>query len=257
MSRQFTIRSGEVSLRCRDNESGGPVVVFLNGAFGTQRNWRRVLDRIGDRYRCITFDARGRGRSSQAREYTFDADLSDVGDVVEAAATDRLILVGWSHGAALAVRYAVQHPSTVVGVVLVDGAFPIDPPTDAEKQQALKLFKLQAPLMRLMSVFGASARMSATQAADLNIELRSIVHTLAADYERLTCPVDFVVASERSAGTTEDKSRAMRASVEQLAAAHPNISQFRTVATSHSQLLRKYPSAIVEAIDDVGRKAKI
>lgn len=161
-------------------------VVFLNGAFGTERDWRHVLDAIRDRYRCITFDARGRGRSSQARQYSFDADLNVLTEVVAAIGTDRLMLVGWSHGAALSVRYAAQHLATVAGPVLVDGAFPIDPPTDAEKQQALKLFKLQAPLMRVMAVFGASARMSATQAADLNIELRSLVHTLAADYQRLT-----------------------------------------------------------------------
>jgi pimeloyl-ACP methyl ester carboxylesterase len=255
MSRQFTVSSGDVSLRCSDNESSGPAIVFLNGAFGTRRDWRRVLGRIGDRYRCITFDARGRGRSSQSREYSFAADLGDVAEVVAATGVDQLILAGWSHGAALAVRYAAEHPGAIAGLVLVDGAFPVPPPTDAEKQQALRLFKRLAPIMRVMSAFGASARMSATQAASLNIELRSIIHTLSADYGRLTCPVDFLVGSKRSVGTTEEKSHAMRAAVEQLAAVHPNVSLFRTVPASHTQLLRNYPSAVVEAIDDIARKA--
>ena len=139
--------------------------------------------------------------------------------------------------------------------MLVDGAFPTPTPTDGEKQQAFKLFKRMAPLMRLMSVFGLSARMSAVQAAGLNIELRSVVHTLAADSERLSCPVDFVVGSKRSTGTTEEKSRAMMAAVEQLAAAHPNISLFQTVPSNHTHILRKHPSAVVGAIDDVARRS--
>ncbi|CAJ62964.1 MULTISPECIES: alpha/beta fold hydrolase [Frankia] len=88
-SRQFTIRGGEARLRC-DDTGRGPVLIFLNGAFGTRRDWRRVLDTIGGRYRCVTFDARGRGRSSQAPEYSFDDDLRDAARVVDAVGTGRL-----------------------------------------------------------------------------------------------------------------------------------------------------------------------
>ena len=53
------------------------------------------------------------------------AAVDDIGRVIDATGIERPILVGWSLGATLAVRYAAHHPGRVGGLVLIDGAYPI------------------------------------------------------------------------------------------------------------------------------------
>jgi pimeloyl-ACP methyl ester carboxylesterase len=44
---------GNVEIDCTDTGSG-PVVVFVHGAYVTGRLWQDVVDRLSERYRCIT-----------------------------------------------------------------------------------------------------------------------------------------------------------------------------------------------------------
>lgn len=50
-----------------------------------------------------------------------EAHLADFSAVVEAAGLDRFAIFGMSQGAAVAVRYAVQHPERVTCLVLCGG----------------------------------------------------------------------------------------------------------------------------------------
>lgn len=255
MSRVFNVATCDASISCTETGAHGWPVLFLNGAFGTQHDWRRVLKLLDTRYRIITFDARGRGRSGRAREYSFAADLQDVAAIVANTKLGRALLVGWSHGAALAVRFAAQYPERVAGLVLVDGAFPISPPTEAEQERARRLFRRMAPIMRIMAAFGRSTQMSAEQAASLNIDLRMALSTLRDDYDRITCPVDFILSSKRFMGRTEQESAEMRATVASIVARRTNICIFRTVSASHTQILYRHPDVVVDAIDHVAMKA--
>ena len=65
MSRAFKVATREASIDCTETGVLGCPVLFLNGAFGTRHDWRRVVKLLDTRYRIITFDARGRGRSSR------------------------------------------------------------------------------------------------------------------------------------------------------------------------------------------------
>lgn len=40
--------------------------VFVNGAFSTKRAWGKSIAGLGDPFRCVTYDERGRGKSSPA-----------------------------------------------------------------------------------------------------------------------------------------------------------------------------------------------
>ena len=123
-ARDFTVDAGDTRLHAVDAPGGSPALLLLSGGFGTVRNWDRVIDSLGERYRAVRFDARARGRSRRSADYSVAAAVEDVGRVIGAAGLSRPILVGWSHGATLAVRYAAQHPERVGGLVLVDGAQP-------------------------------------------------------------------------------------------------------------------------------------
>src|SRR6185503_6908542 len=104
---------------------GTPELVFLSGGFGTVRNWDGVISRLDGKYRTVRFDARARGKSGKSADYPAQAAVDDIRRVIDATGIERPILVGWSYGATIAVRYAAQHAEQVNGLVLVDGAYPI------------------------------------------------------------------------------------------------------------------------------------
>src|SRR5690349_15167339 len=131
MTRQLTIATPDSRLFTVDTpaavppdvpaEAAGatPALLFVNGAFATVQSWNRVIERLGGRFRSVRFDARGRGRSGRSADYSVQAAVDDVGRVVAATGLEQPILVGWSHGATLAVRHAARHPDQVRGLVLV------------------------------------------------------------------------------------------------------------------------------------------
>ncbi len=254
MSATIQIEASDTTLYGTDNGVEGPALLFLNGAFGSQRDWTAIADQLGNRYRSVTFDARGRGRSPRAPLYSFDADLDDVAAVVESAGLDQPILVGWSHGAALAVRYAATHLKVVRALVLIDGAFPAAAPTPEEKEQARKIFRRLGPVMAVMAAFGRSGRMSGAQAAEMNIGLRVVLSTLERDFDALNCPVNFVVGTGKHYGSTEESCRAMRSTVQAIAERNPNVALYRTVRANHTQILSRCPEVVADAIEDVASR---
>src|SRR5437764_14195159 len=103
---------------------------------------------------------RARGKSGRSADYSVQAAVDDIGRVIDATDIERPILVGWSHGATLAVRYAAQHLGRVGGLVLVDGAYPIAMFDETGKQKVRTQFRRLAWIMRILAVVGRSARMS-------------------------------------------------------------------------------------------------
>jgi pimeloyl-ACP methyl ester carboxylesterase len=132
----LTVPAGDTLLHVLDTPGGEPSLLLLNGAFGTLQDWNKVTARLDGSYRTVRFDARGRGKSGTSADYSFNAAVEDVGRVIEATGVTRPVLVGWSHGATTAVRYAAKHPGQVAGLVLIDGGFPIAMFDENAKQAA-------------------------------------------------------------------------------------------------------------------------
>lgn len=61
-------------------DTGGPgiPVVYLNGQFAIQWNWRRVIAELGTGWRHITYDERARGKSRRSADYSFEVGVRDV-----------------------------------------------------------------------------------------------------------------------------------------------------------------------------------
>ena len=240
-------------LDCNDSGGSGRSVIFLNGAFGSQRDWKRVLSRLGDDYRSITYDERARGKSDKSADYSFEGCLDDLSAVIAATGVQRPLLVGWSYGAAIAARFAAAHPSDDAGLLLLDGAYPVSELTESDKEKARRTFRKMGPLLPVLAIFGKAARMSADQAANGNIELHNVLaaEKIAPAYDSIGCPIHFVCATKRSMGGTEEQIRKMRASVDSLVAKHRNISVFKTLPCSHLEILSKNPDIVVEGIHEL------
>lgn len=131
-----TVLSGELS-------GQGPGVVLLHGLTATRRYvvmGSRTLQRSG--HRVLAYDARGHGASAPAAggEYGYERLSADLGAALDAAGLERAVLAGASMGAHTALRYALDQPSRVAGVVLITPSF--DPltarsPAELERWDAL------------------------------------------------------------------------------------------------------------------------
>ncbi len=251
MSPQLMIPVADTRLHAVDTAGGAPPLLFLSGGFGTVQNWSRVIRRLDGEYRAVRFDARARGKSGRSADYSLPAAVADVGVVIEATGIERPILVGWSHGATIAVRYATQRPEQVRGLVLIDGAYPITMLDEPGKQKVREQFRHLGWIMRILAALGRSARMSATESAAVVIEMDAVNGELGADFAALRCPAVFVVGSGAHPGATEEEMRTVRAAVAEAERSNARVSVFATTPRKHTQILSKDPDTVVAAIEDV------
>ncbi|MEZ5560452.1 MAG: alpha/beta fold hydrolase [Pseudomonadales bacterium] len=101
----------------------GPTTLLLtHGYSATSYMWRGIVEALKDRYRLITWDIRGHGRSdspSDPAAYSKALALGDMLALIDAAGADRAILMGHSLGGYLSLSFHVEHPDRVGGLILV------------------------------------------------------------------------------------------------------------------------------------------
>ncbi|GAA5200862.1 hypothetical protein GCM10023322_79670 [Rugosimonospora acidiphila] len=248
----------DTALAVTDTRGPGRPVIYLNGSYATQANWRPVTAELGSAWRHLTYDERARGKSKRSADYSFAACLRDIDAVLKAREVRRPVLVGWSYGAALALHWAARNPDRVAGVVMVDGGYPWDYLATVEgdgREQIRKLFRRFRWTMPLTRRLGLSARMTADQHADVNIELNEIVAAGDPVFDRIACPMRFIVASGSSLGSTEEGHTAMRATLDPVLKRNPNVKVSATVASNHSTVVRKDYRAIAAAVREIAAAA--
>jgi pimeloyl-ACP methyl ester carboxylesterase len=175
----------------------------------------------------------------------------DIGRVIDATDIKRPIIVRWSYGATIAVRYGAQHPEQVGGLVLIDGAFPIAMFDEAGKQKVRNQFRRLGWMMRILAALGRSARMSPAESADIVIEMDAVNGELGPDFAALVCPTVFVVGTGAHSGATDEEMRKVRAAAADAEASNERVSVFATTPHKHTQILSKAPDTVVAAIEDV------
>lgn len=123
---ELTIQTAGVTLSGEQAGEGKPVVL-LHGLTSTRRYvvmGSKALERDG--HRVISYDARGHGASAPAPDpaaYSFAELSSDLLAVLDSAEVDRAVLAGNSMGGHTALRFALEHPHRVAGLVVITPAF--------------------------------------------------------------------------------------------------------------------------------------
>lgn len=81
-----------------------------------------LYSELARRFQLVRFDQRGNGLSDwEVEEISEDAMARDIATVANAAGLERFALLGFSQGAAFAIRYAVEHPQRVSCLILAGG----------------------------------------------------------------------------------------------------------------------------------------
>jgi 3-oxoadipate enol-lactonase len=106
---------GDGTLSYEDRGHGRPVVFLHPGGF-SGAVWDEQLTRFAGHHRCVRYDARGHGDSSEPPSgFSHHEDLRRLLDALE---VDRAVLVGSSLGSRTAVDFALLHPHRVDGLLL-------------------------------------------------------------------------------------------------------------------------------------------
>lgn len=108
-----------------EEAGSGHAVVFLHGVTLDTRMWIDQVSALASRYRCISVDRRGHGRS-QTLTPGYDP-LGDLEAVLADAGVGQCCVVGHSLGGWDAIRLARRRPDLVGPLVLVAAWFPLPP----------------------------------------------------------------------------------------------------------------------------------
>jgi pimeloyl-ACP methyl ester carboxylesterase len=137
------------------DEGEGPAVVLLHGVTASQRYvvmGSRALQRGG--HRVVAYDARGHGSSSPApspEEYTYSDLNGDLETLLDALKIERVVLAGVSMGAHTCLRFALEQPERVAGVVAITPGFD---PVEYLKPQRLAHWDALSDALRTRGIEG-------------------------------------------------------------------------------------------------------
>jgi pimeloyl-ACP methyl ester carboxylesterase len=136
-----------VTIYSTSTGTGAATLVLVHGWTCDSSSWAAQVPVLAKKYRVITLDLPGHGRSGAPADGKFSMDLfaRAVEAVRAEARANKIVLVGHSMGAPVIRQYARLYPDHVAGLVAVDGPldlrqFPTDfkPPalTGAEGRKA-------------------------------------------------------------------------------------------------------------------------
>lgn len=107
--------------------SGPPLVRSAHWLGHLEYDWELPIARyrlleLAKAFTLVRYDARGNGLSDwDVGDISFDAWVSDMETVVDAAGLDRFPLLGLSQGCAVSIAYAARHPDRVSCLILYGG----------------------------------------------------------------------------------------------------------------------------------------
>jgi pimeloyl-ACP methyl ester carboxylesterase len=100
----------------------GPPCLLVHGFADAGCIWSHLASRLATEFRILAIDLRGHGNSGRDPQTRYDTEtfVGDLGRVVASKAIDRMVLIGHSLGADIAIRYAAANPGLVAALVIID-----------------------------------------------------------------------------------------------------------------------------------------
>ncbi len=111
-------------------KNGGAALLCLTGLTRNSKDYHDFALRFAGKRRVLSPDYRGRGRSARDkdwRNYTPQNYISDIRHLLAATNCHRVVVVGTSLGAILAMGLAVVSPGVLAGAILNDAGPELDP----------------------------------------------------------------------------------------------------------------------------------
>ncbi len=122
---EYRSSDGRLRLHAEESgpENGSLTVLCLHGLTRSGRDFDALVAHLAPRYRVITADQRGRGRSQwdpTVANYQIPTYASDMVQLLDRLALDRVVLIGTSMGGFISMVLGASQPARVQGIVLND-----------------------------------------------------------------------------------------------------------------------------------------
>lgn len=231
----------------------GPRVLIVPGIVSPAVLWQHVGEWLGATHDCFVLDVRGRGLSEAGPhlDYGLRTCAQDVLAFVQAMQLGRVILVGHSMGARIAVHAAADSPGELEALVLLDPptSGPGRAPYPVPKERTLNLLRA-AQRGQALEAMGASAQAGAWPEPLLQLRAQWLctcderaVHVayddfhqqdLFADLGRVRVPV-FLVAAGTGAVVSD-------ADIESMRLVQPRLAARRLQGVGHQMQAEDFPA---------------
>lgn len=142
---EHVVKLDDVAIRVRVGGKG-PALLLLHGYPQTSAMWHRVAPQLAKHHTVVAADLRGYGRSScpptdmDHRPYAKRTMAADMLGVMRELGHDRFCVMGHDRGGRVAYRLALDHPSRIERLVLLDIITTHDQWSAANQSIRLKMF---------------------------------------------------------------------------------------------------------------------
>jgi pimeloyl-ACP methyl ester carboxylesterase len=163
--------------------AGAEVIVFIHGLMLASESYEAQVEALKDRYRVITFDLRGQGRSEKTRaRLGIDSLAEDAVVLIEKLTTDRVHVVAFSMGTFIAMRVAARRPDLVRSLCLIGPSADAEEPKNMPKYRRLirfvRVFGPRLVASRLMMILFGDTYLNAPEVAPQRRRWRQVVERL-------------------------------------------------------------------------------
>ena len=104
-------------------QGDGPAILLFHGGGATHQACLGLAGQLAGRYRVITPDLRGSGRSHDGQPLSWDRLADDAVALMDHFDLDRATVAGPSMGAAVALACALRHPDRVAALIMLGPAY--------------------------------------------------------------------------------------------------------------------------------------
>ena len=130
-----TVVVNDINMHYERSGAGAPLL-FLHGLGSSGRDWELQVDHFEASYDTLVCDTRGHGQSDKPPgPYTVSQFATDVAGLIMALDLQPVHVVGLSMGGSIAFQLAVDHPSLLRSMVIVNSAPAVVPQSFSEHSQ--------------------------------------------------------------------------------------------------------------------------
>jgi pimeloyl-ACP methyl ester carboxylesterase len=153
--------------------SGPETLVFSHGLLMNGEMFRGQVEALSSRYRCITYDHRGQGRSEVAAAgYDMDSITGDAAALIRELDAAPCHFAGLSMGGFVGLRLAIHHPELIKTLILMDTSADPEPAANQGPYRRLalvgRLFGFRLVVNRVLRImFGRTFLADPACAAEL------------------------------------------------------------------------------------------
>jgi pimeloyl-ACP methyl ester carboxylesterase len=244
--------------------SGPETVVFAHGLLWSGEMFAAQVAALADRYRCVTFDFRGQGRSEVTEGgYDMDTLTGDAAALIEALGCAPCHIAGLSMGGFVALRLALRRPELLRSLILLETTADPEPAANVPRYRRLNLVArwlglglVAGPVMKIM--FGEKFLTDPARAAERAEWRRRLVANhrtgitravtgvierqgVADEIHRIEVPT-LIVVGDQDVATVPEKSHRMHQRI-------PGSELVVVAGAGHTSTVEE-PAAVTAALDD-------